>query len=347
MKMQGKPLGIRIFTVPVAILVVWLWVSFFRFQPDDPRDFSTVTGVLVSAKEHISRGSGRLEIRLQGSAVRYSVAGGGYLPYFRRKAFFAEVGNGDTIELTARTSEIANPRTFLLNSTPTVFVDGVRAGGRDYYTIQDEIAWQKSNHWWALGAAIASSGFLAYLLLSHRWRRSPSPVVSPVSGEPPTLRNMAKEVLSPGYYGRARQRAQRRVSLWNSFLLTVMFGAFLPIFGALFWVMWHIHTAIYPSHAGKFGDFLNGDTTGVLAIVSSFLLFLPLGFAALPLSMILANVAGWCIPPARRAFEREAQGVKGATFRDAMSGIWKISLIMVSICLLLSFIGAATLTSLK
>ena len=148
MKMQGKPLGIRIFTVPVAILVVWLWVSFFRFQPDDPRDFSTVTGVLVSAKEHISRGSGRLEIRLQGSAVRYSVAGGGYLPYFRRKAFFAEVGNGDTIELTARTSEIANPRTFLLNSTPTVFVDGVRAGGRDYYTIQDEIAWQKSNHWW-------------------------------------------------------------------------------------------------------------------------------------------------------------------------------------------------------
>ena len=40
MKTQGKPLGIRILTIPVAIGVVALWVYFFRFQPDDPRDFS-------------------------------------------------------------------------------------------------------------------------------------------------------------------------------------------------------------------------------------------------------------------------------------------------------------------
>src|SRR4029077_16708373 len=116
------------------------WQSFLRFTPDDPRDFSTVTGTLLSADEHISNSryggrSGYLDIHLRDNAVRYCVPADGYWDYFRRKAFSAEVRVGSQLELTALASEIAKPLTFPLNSTPTVFVRGVRSGGRDYCNV--------------------------------------------------------------------------------------------------------------------------------------------------------------------------------------------------------------------
>ncbi len=171
--MQHKPLplGSRIFLVLMTVGVLWLWVSFILFRPDDERDFATVTGILVSADEHIGYGkirTGSLEIRLQESTVRYCVPEDGYLDYFRREAFFAEVPKGATIQLTALASDIAVPRAFILNSTPTVFIRGLRVGGCDYCTLQDHIAWQKSSNWWSLGVAVAGSGFLAFIFIRLR-----------------------------------------------------------------------------------------------------------------------------------------------------------------------------------
>jgi hypothetical protein len=149
--MQNKPptIGAWIFVGLIAVGVLWLWIFFFQSRPDNERDFATVTGTLASAEEpfsinvHTFQKTGHLEIRIREDEVRYCVPEDGYMDYFRRQAFFAEVQKGAVIQLSALASNIAAPQTFLLNSTPTVFVRGVRVGGRDYCTVKDHIAWQK------------------------------------------------------------------------------------------------------------------------------------------------------------------------------------------------------------
>ncbi|HSR10722.1 MAG TPA: hypothetical protein VLS90_04710, partial [Thermodesulfobacteriota bacterium] len=86
---------------------------------------------------------------------------------------------------------------------------------------------------------------------------------------------------------------------------------------------------------------------GFQPFISSFLLLIPIILASIPLGLVVANCIAWCIPPARRVFDREAEGIEWAAFGDAMGGLAKMSLILVPICLLLSFVGAATLRSLK
>ena len=114
----------------------------------------------------------------------------------------------------------------------------------------------------------------------------------------------------------------------------------------LFQVMWRVHTVIYPEHAGSLREFW-GKGIGFPSFVSSFLLAMPLFFAAIPLGLLFANCIAWCVLPARRAFEREAEGVKWPSFRESMYGLWKMAKFIVPICLLLSFIGAVTLKNLK
>jgi len=174
--MQQKPLTLRSWIVLVLLCVgvLWLWYSFIRFRPDDVRDYSTITGTLVSADEQIIYGktrSGYLEIRLQENPLRYCVPADGYLDYFRREAFFTEVPKGATVELAALASNIASPRTALLNSTPTVFVRGVRAGGRDYCAVEDYIAWQRRGNWARLALAVLGSGLLALIFFRLRQRQ--------------------------------------------------------------------------------------------------------------------------------------------------------------------------------
>lgn len=181
MQYKSLPIGSRILLWCMCAGVLWLWISLVIFRPDSPSEFSTVTGTLVSADEHISLGkggrSGYLDIQLEGSKVRYCVPADGYLDYFHRDAFFAEVAKGTTVQLTALARDIASPRRPLLNTIPTVFVWGVRAGGRDYCTVADHIAWQKRNNWWNLGIAAFGTAFLTVLFIEFR-RRSEVPEVN-------------------------------------------------------------------------------------------------------------------------------------------------------------------------
>src|SRR3954471_19508208 len=93
-----------------------------------------------------------------------------------------------------------------------------------------------------------------------------------------TLRSLAKEVFSAGYFTRARQRAQRRKSAWNLVLIPLVAAAVGGTTYVLFQVMWHIHTAIYPAHIGRLGEFW-GRNIAFGSFVSSFLLLIPLFFA--------------------------------------------------------------------
>ncbi len=163
---------------------------------------------------------------------------------------------------------------------------------------------------------------------------------------PRTLGEIARDVSDEGYFDRARRRAARRKSPWNLVLIPLGLGGIGGAFYGLFQVMWRIHTLLYPGHAGHVREFW-GAGIGTGAFVSSFLLAVPLFFAAIPIGMLLANLVAWLIPPARRAFAREAGGVEGASFRQAMGELGKVALLIVPICLLLSGIGAATLTSLR
>lgn len=160
--------------------------------------------------------------------------------------------------------------------------------------------------------------------------------------ERPNLRNIAKEVFSRGYLGRSRQRAQRRRSPWNLVLIPLGLGSIAFIWYVLFQLMWRVHTWFYPNHVGRLWEFW-AEGLDFSTFMSSFLLFMPLLFAGIPLGMIFANAVAWCIPPARSAFAREAEGVKWASFPEAMEGLTKMALVMVPICLILSFVGALTL----
>ena len=155
-----------------------------------------------------------------------------------------------------------------------------------------------------------------------------------------------KEFTPPGYLGRARARSQLRTSPWNVPLIPLVFGGLGFIGYALFKMMWFVHTYFYPAHAGRLGEFWGADISG-RSFISSFLLAVPLFFAALPLSLMLANCAMWCVPAAREAFMREGQADPWLLFPVAMRQLALISLFVVPVCLLLSLLGAVTLKSLK
>jgi len=54
---------------------------------------------------------------------------------------------------------------------------------------------------------------------------------------------------------------------------------------------------------------------------------------------MLANFVAWCIPPARRAFEKEAMGIRGASFKEATRFMLKASFFMALVVIPLSLIG--------
>ena len=109
---------------------------------------------------------------MQTDDIRHCVPADGYLDYFRREAFFAEVPRGTTIQLSALASNIAKPRTFPLNSTPTIFVRGVRVGDKDYCTVQVHIEWQKRNNLWKLPFVIFGIAAAAYVAIVLRRRQT-------------------------------------------------------------------------------------------------------------------------------------------------------------------------------
>jgi hypothetical protein len=56
------------------------------------------------------------------------------------------------------------------------------------------------------------------------------------------------------------------------------------------------------------------------------LIVIPLFFASIPVGLLLANLAIWLIPPARRFSVREANGRPGGGFRSANRGLLKLAM---------------------
>jgi hypothetical protein len=154
------------------------------------------------------------------------------------------------------------------------------------------------------------------------------------------------EAILPEVVARARSRARLRKSPWNVLLFFLIFVGFPSITYALFRGMWFVHTVFYPEHADHLAQFW-GSGIGFFSFVSSFLLLMPLLFASIPMSMVVANCIAWYIPGARAVFEIEGKADPALSFSEAMSGLWWITQLLVPICLALSFLGALTLVHLK
>jgi hypothetical protein len=143
-----------------------------------------------------------------------------------------------------------------------------------------------------------------------------------------------------------RQRAAKKKSPWDFVCLLLGIGLIPVLWWYLFRAAWLLHVHFYPAHAGHLGEFWRDGISG-RAFASSFLMSMPLFCPAVTAALLLSNIVMWLIPPVRRVMEREAAGDPEMTFRGANIGLLKFGGIGSAICFLLSFIGIATLSSLR
>jgi len=166
-----------------------------------------------------------------------------------------------------------------------------------------------------------------------------------------TLKDIFKEVFSKGYLSRAAQRAQRRKSPWNLILVPLFVFGMLLSYAIQVGILWGIHILIYPTHAGKLSEVFRTQTNVSFLEILPYLLFIvPILFSSLVLGLMIANLLAWCIPPARRVFDAEAESVTEAgwvSFRESMMALTIGAVFLVPICLFLGLIGAFTLKTLK
>jgi len=147
--------------------------------------------------------------------------------------------------------------------------------------------------------------------------------------------NVVMDALRPGW----RERKARRKSPWHLAKVLVMFALLFGLWFALFKIMWQVHLYLHPGQTDV-GEFLPRGVHGI-SLAASLLLRLPLSLPALGFALIGTNLLFRLIAPARRAFEREAEGDPEMTFRDATGKLARITLL----CLLpigfgLSLLGA-------
>ena len=143
-----------------------------------------------------------------------------------------------------------------------------------------------------------------------------------------------------------RERAAKRKSPWDFVGLLLGFGLFPVLWYYFFRAAWQLHLYFYPAHTGHLSEFW-GDGISTRVFVSSFLMAMPLFWPALTAALLFSNVVMWFIRPARRVMKREAAEDPEMTFRGANIGLLKWGGVGSAICFVLSFIGIATLRSLR
>jgi len=159
-----------------------------------------------------------------------------------------------------------------------------------------------------------------------------------VDDQGPTLRNIAKELGTSGYWNRARERQRSSKTVWDVIFLPIGFAAIGGYWYAQVRLFLWIHILLYSADIPRLQSLTSGSLTLAQALI-----FLVPAFSSLPLGFMTGNVLMWLTPPARRASEKKAQGVKWASFREAQRGLFNIALLLVPIGLVLGIIGAAIL----
>jgi len=131
------------------------------------------------------------------------------------------------------------------------------------------------------------------------------------------------------YFNSARERARRRRSPWNLLLIPTCLGAFAAIYWAyLAFADWVVNQ-LFPRDT----YFRTFSTLGGI------LRYIPAGFLVLALSFAVGNQLVYCIPPARRALDGEAEGHPGTSFGIAQKSLLKGFVLLLPFCLPLCAAG--------
>ena len=156
------------------------------------------------------------------------------------------------------------------------------------------------------------------------------------------MRELMKPIVS--WYTEARQRAQRRKSLWNLILIPLSLAFWFGVWYGLFRLVWAFHITFYPQH--NLQNFWP-EGASLPSFVPSFLMVFALMPGSICLGLALANCIVWIVTPARRAFEAESIGYKSVSFREATSALLILAAWTVSTGLVIALIAAWALVSLK
>lgn len=136
------------------------------------------------------------------------------------------------------------------------------------------------------------------------------------------------KLLFPKYYKEMEKRAKRRKSPWNLLLIIA-----LPITLVIGWRTVQFLTELQKIQIPESAIF-----SGYMRI-SSLLMFVPVFFPTIILGLIITNLVVWCIPPARNALNKEAQGIKRASFKESMLHLSLFLIGILLICAPISFLG--------
>ena len=146
--------------------------------------------------------------------------------------------------------------------------------------------------------------------------------------------------LRPGW------RARRFQTRWKYLTHLLWFSAWLPMWYGCFRLMWEVHLRFHPEHAGRLSEYW-GEGISLWAFVPSFLLLMPLAAPSLLVAALVANAVIWCIPPARRAFRREAEACPAKAYGRIMRELLHWTPRVAGIAFSLSVLGAVLLRSLR
>ncbi len=111
---------------------------------------------------------------------------------------------------------------------------------------------------------------------------------------------------------------------------------YIAIFCLLFvvWLLFstclYLHGQMHP-HTGSSMNDLHG-VSAILIAASSFL-------AAVPLALMLGNLALWIIPPLRRAHNEAFADAPNASFNDGMRQLATFAALVLPLCLVAAAVG--------
>jgi hypothetical protein len=132
------------------------------------------------------------------------------------------------------------------------------------------------------------------------------------------------------YFRGARVRAGRRRSPWNLVLLAIVLCNLALLLGIGLYAVNHLHQYVHPGQSLE-------TASGVAVIVATVSVL----FAAIPVSLLVANAQARKVPALRRTLDAEASSHKGTDYWSSQKALIKVALLVAPVCL-----GLATTASL-
>jgi hypothetical protein len=126
-----------------------------------------------------------------------------------------------------------------------------------------------------------------------------------------------------------RAREQRRAETrWKLVVVVATVTTFSSFGCAWLWTLRYLDLVENENYTNVF-----------IGRLSELLIGLPGALIFAPISFIFGNIVGWCIPPARRALDKDAREGKSTGFGESCRMFMKLQTIMIAIMLPLIFLG--------